>query len=196
MKAHEVGDPRRQGSGRRRSWRLWAGTLATVALIGLLVTACGTTPPPASPATATSRVQAALTYAKCMRAHGVPDFPDPDNNGNFHLQNNQQPARSKVSGSNSATPQETAANRVCNHLLDVGTQLNATQRANALNQLVKYAQCMRAHGVVNFPDPHLTSGGIGVPGGIGFNLSGIDLNSPRTRAANRACQSIAAHAKG
>jgi hypothetical protein len=138
-----------------------------------------------------------------MRSHGVPDFPDPDSNGDFHLSDNQQGGGSKGSTSNSGSSQgnsvssqEMAANQVCNHLLNVGTQLNAAQTQYTLSQLVKYAQCMRAHGVTNFPDPHITSGGIGVPSGFGFDLAGIDLNSPQTKSANQSCQSIATHAKG
>lgn len=63
---------------------------------------------------------------------------------------------------------------------------------------MKYAQCMRAHGVPDFPDPKITNGGIGVPGGFTFELSGsgIDGKSPQYQAAARACQSLATHAKG
>jgi hypothetical protein len=139
-----------------------------------------------------------------MRSHGVPDFPDPDSNGNFNLGNNQQGGGSKRSGSNtggsqesnSASSQETAANQVCNHLLNAGSQMSAVQTQHALSQLVKYAQCMRAHGVPNFQDPHTTSGGIGVPSGIGFDMTGIDIHSPQFQSAGQACQSLAAHAKG
>jgi hypothetical protein len=120
-----------------------------------------------------------------MRAHGVPDFPDPGSNGNFNLPS-------------SGSTQETAANHVCNHLLNVGPQLTMAQTQHALRQLVKYAQCMRAHGVPNFPDPQITSGGIGVPGGFTFDTAdrNLDQKSPRYQAASRACQSLATHAKG
>jgi hypothetical protein len=120
-----------------------------------------------------------------MRSHGVPGFPDPDSNGNFNLP-------SPVSS------QEMAANHVCNHLLNVGTPLNAAQTQHALRQLVKYAQCMRGHGVPNFPDPQITNGGIGVPGGFTFDTAGrnLDQKSPQYQAASRACQSLATHAKG
>jgi hypothetical protein len=151
-----------------------------------------------------------------MRSNGVPNFPDPDNNGDFHLGNNQQGGGSKgsgpnasgsnasgsnasgsnASGSNSVSSQETAANQVCNHLLNVGSQLNAAQNQHALSQLVKYAQCMRAQGVPNFADPQITTGGIGVPSGFSFDMSHIDQKSPQYQAAARACQSIATHAKG
>ena len=129
-------------------------------------------------------MQAALAYARCMRTHGVPGFPDPDSNGDFH------------NLANSASSQETAANQVCHHLLNTGDQANAARQQQGLGQALKYAQCMRAHGVPNFPDPHTTPGGIGVPSGIGFDLSGIDQNSAQYRSADQACQSLAKHAKG
>jgi hypothetical protein len=55
-------------------------------------------------------------------------------------------------------------------------------------QLLKYAVCMRAHGISDFPDP--------VPsplGGYGFHYhaapgSDLDPNSPQNRAATKACQ--------
>lgn len=179
-------------SDRRRSWRrsataLTAMALAAMALTGLLATACGDGPSAASATPdGSTRVQAALSYAKCMRSHGEPDFPDPDGGGSFHL----------PSGAVSST--EAAANRVCNHLLDVGTQLNAAQTQHTLGQLVKYAQCMRSHGVPGFPDPTTTDGGIGVPSGFTFDTAGrnLDQKSPRYQAAARACQSLATHAKG
>ena len=99
-----------------------------------------------------------------MRSHGVPDFPDPDSNGNFNIGE-----RSDLT----SPDQETVANQVCDHLLNVGTALNAAQTQHALGQLVKYAQCMRAHGAPNFPDPQLTNGGIGVPSGFTFDTSGL-----------------------
>jgi hypothetical protein len=121
-----------------------------------------------------------------MRSHGVPNFPDPDSSGNFDLSNDP------------TTSQETAANQTCNHLLNAGTQLSAAQTQHTLSQLLKYSQCMRAHGVPNFPDPTLTIGGIGVPGGFTFDTAGLNLNqkSPLYKAAENACESIATHAKG
>ena len=120
-----------------------------------------------------------------MRAHGVPDFPDPNSNGGFQ-------------GLPAASSQETAADHSCHHLLNAGPQMNQAQQQHALGQLVKYARCMRAHGVSNFPDPSTTSGGIGEPGGMGFSGGGVDIarNSPQFQAANHACQSLLAHVKG
>ena len=60
-----------------------------------------------------------------------------------------------------------------------------------------YAQCMRSHGVPNFPDPTFQTGpngGVGVGIRIGNN-SGIDPNSPAFQEAQKACGSIFGGAK-
>jgi len=119
-----------------------------------------------------------------MRAHGVPDFPDPNSNGQFNVD------------PHSASGQETAANQVCHHLLNGGRQASQSQQQHMLGQLVKYARCMRAHGVPNFPDPQTTNGGIGESAGMGFNAPGINVNSPQFQSANHACQHLANSAKG
>ena len=181
MNRCEMNDSPGPGPGRR--WarlRRAALAAAALALIGLLATACGGGSSPAAAGGGSTHVQAALAYARCMRAHGVPDFPDPDSNGQFNVD------------PHSTSSQETAANHACNHLLNVGGQMD--QRQQELPQLLRYAQCMRAHGVPNFPDPHYTSGGIGRPGGmLGFGGGpGLDLKhpSPQVQSANHACQHL------
>ena len=48
----------------------------------------------------------------------------------------------------------------------------------------QFSACMRSHGVPNFPDP-------GSGGGIQINpADGIDPNSPKFQAAQRACQKV------
>src|SRR5215472_10080921 len=188
MNRCEMNDSPGRGRGRRRSWPRWAPALAAMALIGLLATACGGGSSPAAARGGSTHVQAALAYARCMRAHGVPDFPDPDSNGQFNVD------------PQSASSQETAANHVCNHLLNAGAPMNASQTQHALGQLVRYARCMRAHGVPDFPDPHTSGGGIGQPSTIGFSGPGLKKRlqhpSPQFQSANHACQSLANSAKG
>jgi len=174
-------DDNHTGSGHRggRRARLRrAGLLAAaLALLGLLATACGGGSSPAAAGGGGSPVQAALAYARCMRAHGVPDFPDPDSHGQFNVKGH------------SASSQETAANQVCHHLLNVGGQVD--QRQQALGPLLKYARCIRAHGLPNFPDPHYDSGGIGTPSGIALGGRGANsVNSPQFRSANQACRHL------
>jgi hypothetical protein len=153
----------------------------------VLLAVCSGSPSAAASGTGGStRVQGALAYARCMRSHGVPDFAEPDSPGNFNVP------------PGSVSSQETAANQVCNHLLNTDTQLSAARTQRTLGQLVKYSRCMRAHGVPGFPDPTTISGAIGEPGGFTFDTAGLNLDqrSPRHHAAQQACQRLATHAKG
>jgi hypothetical protein len=59
--------------------------------------------------------------------------------------------------------------------------MTPAQRAAAL----AYSQCMRSHGVPNFPDPN-SQGAIQIQGGSG---SGFDPNSAAFKNADKACQS-------
>lgn len=75
-----------------------------------------------------------------------------------------------------------AAQALCRKLVPMGGLAVPTraQTARLLAQMLKGSQCMRAHGVLNFPDP--TSEGIRIS-----PSSGIDPNSPQYRAAQKAC---------
>ncbi len=71
--------------GRRRPGRGRRAAPIIAALAGVACLAAGCSSSPASPAGKSSPGDAgakALAYSKCMRSHGVPDFPDPSINGN------------------------------------------------------------------------------------------------------------------
>lgn len=82
------------------------------------------------------------------------------------------------------SPQVAAAERDCKSVLPKGglpSRPTAAESARALAQLLRYARCIRAHGIPNFPDP--TSHGLRIsPSG------GIDLNSPQFLAAQKSCR--------
>jgi hypothetical protein len=72
---------------------------------------------------------------------------------------------------------------VCAVALAACGSSNSSHNAASVRQAagIKFADCMRSHGVPNFPDP-------GSGGGIQFNAgSGIDPQSPAFRAAQNAC---------
>ncbi len=58
-----------------------AGTLAVVAAVAVLATACGSAVhvgfSGGSASAGPAAFRANLAYAHCMRTHGVPNFPDP-----------------------------------------------------------------------------------------------------------------------
>lgn len=93
-----------------------------------------------------------LTFARCMRANGVPNFPDPKPGGGFDL--------SAATGLDPAAPAFRAAQSKCQKLMAggaVGGPLipGATTHPSpqTLAKLVRIAQCMRQHGIKDFPDP-------------------------------------------
>jgi hypothetical protein len=122
--------------------------------------------------------------AQCMRQHGIPDFPDPfiDQNGQLTLP--QGPVGEHVKIEINANPD---AQRACLPILD---RLPAGSRNNKpdytqedLANLLKFAQCMRQHGIADFPDPKADGS---------FPLAGTTLanegKSPRVLAAMQACK--------
>lgn len=122
------------------------------------------------------RYQANVSFAQCMRSHGLASYPDPViSGGNIARSNPYDPQ----------SPQYLSANGACKHLLPGGGAGFTPAYAAALAAvLVKYAQCMRAHGEPNYPDPTVTKHQ------VSFLDGGIDMNSPRFKAAHQACRAL------
>ncbi|MGD0810398.1 MAG: hypothetical protein ABSA91_11925 [Acidimicrobiales bacterium] len=182
--------------------------LAAVIGCSLLASACAGSSPSASVArlgtTTTSRSPGGpstnngngspLAYARCMRAHGVPDFPDPGSQGGFTLQGGQEGDL----GPDSPVFQQ--ANEDCQKFTPtsgIGHVPSPAQIAQLQASALKFSQCMRSHGIADFPDPvfHSSGGGISVSikGGPGSDLT---PNSPTFQAAQQACQKILPGPKG
>jgi hypothetical protein len=123
----------------------------------------------------------ALKYAHCMRSHGVATFPDPDSQGNFDI--------SSGSGVNPGSAAFQSAQAACRKLLPNGGQPTPAQRAAAVAHALQFTQCMRSHGLKDFPDPVVHQGGISISLRAG---PGSDLNphSALFQAAQKACQGL------
>jgi hypothetical protein len=87
---------------------------------------------------------ALVKFAACMRADGVPNFPDPTGGG-IHI--------SSSSGINPSSPAFQAARARCRHLLPGGGPPTGPPSAQAKLAALKISQCMRRHGISDFPDP-------------------------------------------
>ena len=180
----------------RRSRPARAGllTVAAAAVMGLslIASGCGGSPgtpvahvgstatnPSGSPSPAGSKSGDPAAFSACMRKHGVPNFPDPDSQGQLTIQGG--------SGLNPRSPQFQSAQKACRKLLPNGGQPDPKAQAAFLKQALKFSQCMRSHGLPNFPDPKPSSGGVGLV--IGKN-SGLDPNSPQFKTAQQACKTF------
>ncbi len=140
----------------------------------LLVSACGGVP--SSHASAQSAQQnAALAYSRCMRSHGVQNFPDPDAQGDFP---DVPPG----------VPKQTfaTAKYACVHLLSHGGGGGAETGGDQLKLTfaLKVARCMRSHGFPRYPDPTTSSQGSGTR----FDGTGIDTKSPQFQTAEIGCE--------
>ena len=133
-----------------------------------------------------SNVQKALAYSRCMRAHGVLKFPDPNSSGAIPKVGLQQLEVSSTVFQ--------AAQKACQHLLPNSGQSSQAWDQMTLNALWNFARCVRAHGVPSWPDP-LAESDPGQPGTPGFprNLPpGINTNSPVVKNAMNKCQHLLA----
>ena len=128
----------------------------------------------------TMKTQNGAKFAACMRAHGVPNFPDPSKDGSVTI--------GSGSGIDPNSPKFRSAQGTCEKLLPNGGQPSPQQQAKAQQQMLAFSKCMRAHGVHDFPDPTFSGGRISmrIKGGPGSDL---DPNSPTFQAAQKACQS-------
>jgi hypothetical protein len=161
-------------------------TLAAVSCVA--VAGCGSTGAPSGTVTNASGAsgkspQEALQFAQCMRAHGVSNFPDPNGQG------------IRITPSIAQSPAFQPAQNACKRYLPNGGQPPVTSpgaRAAAL----RFAKCMRTHGVPDFPDP-LTSVPSSIPAGavaiislrgMAFELgSGLNPRSPAFQQAASDC---------
>jgi hypothetical protein len=170
---------------RGQRWFRQAGA-AAVAGIAVLVAACssggGSTATSVGPPTLQSLTAQALSYAKCMRSHGIQNFPDPTVQDNAH---SKGVGFAMPSGIDTHSSQYQSANKTCQKQSGFG-HISTAQLQQGMNDMLKYAECMRSHGITNFPDPFENSHQ------IGFNTSGlgIDQSSARYKAANKACQPL------
>jgi hypothetical protein len=135
--------------------------IATTAL-AMLAAACGGSPASAGGSSSPGRAAtppSAVAYSECVRSHGIPNFPDPPSDGGIAKASAQQLG---VSSSRLQTAQ-----RACQHLIPAtgGAVQQQEQQCFAardcspdvvrelLNVMLRFARCMRTHGVPDFPDP-------------------------------------------
>ncbi len=117
----------------------------TAAAIGVAaaIAACGSSSPSSGGKTNPNQAQAqqdTLNFARCMRSHGVSNFPDDLN-------------YQSIPGSNPSSPAFKTAQTACQHLLPVKAPPQAAPSAHTHATLIRLATCLREHGYPSIPDP-------------------------------------------
>jgi hypothetical protein len=176
-----------------------ASVLGALLATTTAVAACGGSSPTNTTSASThARSGNALRMAQCMRSHGVPDFPDPSSGGGFAIQAgaNGNSASITVDGHslNVSGPAFRRATDACAKYGPHGPAVSGAQLAQIRQGAVKMAECMRTHGVPDFPDPKVTTGpggqgiavAIGAPGAGGARK--LDPGSPAFANAQKICQ--------
>jgi hypothetical protein len=164
------------------------GAPTGVAHLGNHTSTTATLPPAAAGTGLAVKRSTGLAFSQCMRSHGVANFPDPGNSGGISI--------SSSSGINIGSPTFRAAQKACRKLLPNGGQPTPAQEQAAMANALKFSQCMRSHGIADFPDPQT-----GQSGGVAIKIharAGGDLNphNPQFQAAQAACQKILGGPKG
>lgn len=155
-----------------------AGPLTvTVVCVALLAIGCGSGQ--STPRfNATTAMSDAVRIVACMRSHGVPNMSDPQV---FHS-GGKTGIVMPDPGSASNSPEFKSAQQACHALKSGAAISNTSQAASAgaqqRNQALRFAVCMRSHGVPNFPDPNNQGG---------FS-SKLRASAPQVQAANKTCQ--------
>ena len=161
-----------------------SAVLAALAVAGCVpaLAACGSSTGTGATTGLSATGGAGVRFTQCMRAHGVTDFPDPLPGGGFP----------RGPGVEQTAPAFHTARKACQNILGP----NAAQQgptAAVMASALKSSECMRAHGVPNFPDPVSRSQvsrntDVLMQGNLMFPVgSSIDPGAPAFQQAAAAC---------
>jgi hypothetical protein len=123
-----------------------------------------------------------------MRAHGVPNFPDPGPNGGVTVVFSPGSSTPTIDGITFSGPAFAAAEKVCQPLGHTGGPSNPPVPEKTKRAMLAVARCMRAHGLP-YTDPQFPSGG-GIFGGGA--TSPTEGKSPAFIRADHTCYKSAA----
>lgn len=119
----------------------------------------------------------ALAFAECMRAEGVPDFPDPEQaDGGIQM------------GAGNVDTNSAAFQTAMNACRDKAPQAeNPAQNGGEPldpKKVAAWAECIRENGVPKFPDPEINGGQMA----LDFAGAGLHMSDPAFQTARSACQ--------
>ena len=120
----------------------------------------------------------ALAFARCMRANGLPKWPDPESSGVFD--------KSKLRAAGYTEAQTRAVeDGPCNAVLPSAGPVPApTISVQQQQDYIDAVACMRSHGITNFPDPTFSDGH------VSFSPQPGLTESPLFTQAQHICQRL------
>lgn len=181
----------------RRPWPATARLAAVVLALAMLAACSGSpssggsgSPGAAGPGKSPSANSQVLAFSRCVRMHGVPGYPDPDTGGQVAKETAQQLGVSNA--------QLQTALSACEHLLPKTGNIdnNPVALHRWWSQMQRFAECMHARGVANWPGPTPYPQDPAEPtfklhaAGIAFHRGsqpGNIVNAPQIEAAVQRC---------
>ena len=125
---------------------------------------------------------AAFQYARCIRAHGVPSFPDPQ----VTTGPGSGSIRQAVPPSAGLSPKFAAAQKACRGILPAIREATRGEQQARRQVFLAFARCLRSHGIAGFPDPdhdgQITRQMI--------SSAGVDLHSNELLRAGATCVGV------
>jgi hypothetical protein len=156
--------------------------LTTAAAV--LAAGCGSSPSHVPAQTAGGPAAQAFAYSRCMRSHGVADFPDP----RVTTTPGGGSARIAMMAPSSAvnSPAFKTAEKACQGILPAPGNNRPDGHGPSKQVLLAFARCLRSHGVSGFPDPNAQ--GQLPPQAI--TAAGVDVRTPQFAIAGKACVGV------
>ncbi len=166
------------------TWLGRAGVAGGALAVIVAAAACGSTAAGPGGATTASGNASPIALSRCMRANGVPNFPDPTAGPGGEGFNGigrsiGGPNSLIVDGITFSGPALDRAEKACASYLGPKGPPPAPSAAQK-QRILHFAACMRRNGVPNFPDPSFSPGEPPLP-------ANVNLQSPAAEKAAQAC---------
>jgi hypothetical protein len=153
-------------------------------LFAPVVAGCGSNKPTTSTGTASANSPGASAYAysRCMRSHGVTNFPDPK----VSVSGNSVRVAIAVNPSITGSPKFNSAQKACSKILPPPSGDNKSEQQAHGRILLAFAQCIRGKGIHDFPDPN-AQGQLPLPTIV---AAGVDIHSRQFLDAATSCVGV------
>ena len=154
--------------------------VAVLVGVAVVVAGCGgdSTAGVAAPGSAPDR---ALAFSRCMRSHGVPNFPDPTGAGTI--------PKLTLPQLGVGDAQFQTAQTACRSLIPNGGQPTQAALQQSWSDDRTFARCMRSHGVPSWPDPTRYSRHPDRPT-FDLQAAAVDPNAPQIATRIRECEPL------